>query len=197
MMKATINRISIAGVFNKIVLIFSLVLIAGCVDNTNGSDNDSQSSEKDSQSNEQKDVEWKEIELTDVKTKEKYMINDFSGSKVLIENFAVWCPTCKRQQQEIKKLKQKRSDFISIGLDTDPNEEPQQVLEHINSNGFDWHFSVSPSELTQSLIDNFGVNVVNAPLAPVILICEDGSSKLLPNGVKSSDELESQMEMCT
>jgi len=39
------------------------------------------------------------------------------------------------------------------------------------------------------LIDEFGLTVVNAPRAPVILIDADGTARLLPGGVKSAEQL--------
>tara|TARA_Y100000034_G_C6559755_1_gene242188 strand:- start:329 stop:472 length:144 start_codon:yes stop_codon:yes gene_type:complete len=44
------------------------------------------------------------------------------------------------------------------------------------------------------LIDEFGVNVVNAPQAPVILVCKDQSTRLLKRGVKSSSELKEEIK---
>jgi len=50
--------------------------------------------------------------------------------------------------------------------------------------------------MTKSLIDEFGVGVVFAPSAPVILLCPDGSSDFLRSGVKSADELKTAIESC-
>ena len=60
--------------------------------------------------------------------------------------------------------------------------------------GLDWYFVVAPIELTNALIDEFGLAVVNAPRAPVILIYEDQSTKLLRSGVKSAEELISEIQ---
>ena len=83
--------------------------------------------------------------------------------------------------------------MISISLDTDPNEDEEKVLEHVNWHGFDWFYAVSPVEMTRALVDEFGVGFVNAPQAPVLLIREDGSVKLLGKGVKSASELKSDI----
>ncbi len=138
---------------------------------------------------------WMDIELTDVATGQKFRISDFKGKPILLESFAVWCPTCLRQQQEIGKLESREGDaIIHISLDTDPNEDEDRVREHLEKNGFDWYFAVAPIELTQALIDEFGLAVVNAPGSPVILICEDQSARLLGRGVKSADDLLSEVE---
>jgi thiol-disulfide isomerase/thioredoxin len=140
-------------------------------------------------------VDWKEISIRDVRTGNDFKISDFKGKPILVESFAVWCPTCTKQQQEIKKLHEDVGDsVVSVSLDTDPNEEESQVKEHTEQNGFDWYYAVSPKDLTQSLIDEFGVGVVNAPQAPVILVCEDLSTRLLDRGVKDTDELKEAIE---
>ena len=138
---------------------------------------------------------WMDIELTDVATGQTFKISDFKGKPILLESFAVWCPTCLAQQKEIKKVKQSEGDaIIHISLDTDPNEDADKIREHMERNGLDWYFVVSPIELTNALIDEFGLAVVNAPSAPVILISEDQSARLLRSGVKSADDLLSEIE---
>ncbi len=138
-----------------------------------------------------------DIQLKDVRTGENFKIEDFRGNPVLVESFAVWCPICTKQQKEIKKLHDELGDsFVSISLDTDPNEDDDRIKEHLERNDFDWYYSVSPPNLTRLLIDNYGQGIANAPSAPVILICDDGKSKLLGSGVKSSDELKREIESC-
>ena len=138
---------------------------------------------------------WMDIELTDVTTGQRFKISDFKGKPILLESFAVWCPTCLRQQKEIKKVKEREGDaIVHISLDTDPNEDEDKVREHLERNGLDWYFAVSPIELTRALIDDFGLNVVNAPQSPVILIYEDQSAVLLRSGVKTADELLSEVK---
>jgi hypothetical protein len=113
----------------------------------------------------------------------------------LIESFAVWCPTCLEQQEKIKELKLREGDaIVHISLDTDPNENEAKVREHMETHGFDWYFVIPPIELTRALIDEFGLGIVNAPTAPVVLICEDQSSRFLERGVKSADELLSEVK---
>ena len=138
---------------------------------------------------------WKDVTLKDVRTKESFKISDFKGKPILLESFAVWCPTCTKQQNQLREFHEEVGDsIISISLDTDPNEDEDRVLEHALDHGFNWLYAVSPTELTQALIDEFGVNVVNAPQTPVILICEDQSTRLLGRGVKSVETLKSEIE---
>lgn len=139
-------------------------------------------------------VKWYSVELTEIRTGESFKITDFSNKTVLLESFAVWCPKCKSQQQEIKKLHAELGDdVVSIGLNTDPNENEQLVRDYIDENGFDWRYAVSPTEMTQSLISEFGNSIINAPSVPIILICEDGKYRKLPSGVKSVSELKEEI----
>lgn len=137
---------------------------------------------------------WMQIELTDVVTGETFRLSDFAGQPVLLESFAVWCPTCLRQQQQMAQLIAAGSDnVVHVSLDTDPNEDADRVREHLVRNGFDWRFTVAPEALTRALIDRFGIGVVSAPNAPVMLICHDGDSRLLPRGIKGPDTLRAEI----
>jgi len=139
---------------------------------------------------------WRNVEFKDVLTGNTHKVSDFAGKPVLIESFAVWCPTCTRQQKEIKKLHDLDVEFIGIGLDTDPNEAESQVINHATNNGFDWIFSVSPIDLTKGLIEEFTISVITAPQAPIVLVCPNGDSKFLERGIKTAQELKDHIEGC-
>lgn len=139
-------------------------------------------------------AQWKHVELTDVRSGETFTISEFDRP-VLIESFAVWCPTCTRQQKETKTLhEQVGDDIVSVSVDTDPNEDAAKVRDHIQRHGFDWRYVVAPPEFTQSLIDDFGRSVVNAPLVPMIVVCPDGTTERLPDGVKPASTLQAEVE---
>lgn len=196
-----------------IILVFlSILVIGGCHQSQEDSDKGSGlsitvgeenlSTEDTSTDEENLDTKkpstFNDIELTDVLTGETFKISDFAGTPILFESFAVWCPTCRKQQEKIKELHEEIGDeVISISLDTDPNEDAQQVIDHANRYEFDWRFAVSPTLFTQKLIDEFGVSVINAPSAPVVLICPDQSkARLLKRGVKSPSELKEAIASC-
>lgn len=141
---------------------------------------------------------WWNAELKDVRTGENFRISDFEGKPIMVESFAVWCPTCTKQQRETKKFEAEIGDaVVSISLDTDPNEDESRIRKHIEENGFDWYYAISPIEVTKSLIDDFGVEIVNAPFVPVILICEDGSAHKLERGVKNVEKLKAAIASCS
>lgn len=138
-------------------------------------------------------VGWRNTELTDIRTGEKFKISQFD-KPIVLESFAVWCPTCTQQQIQVRELHEEIGDaFISISLDTDPNEDREQVLEHIERNGFNWFYVISPREMTEDLIDEFGIGFVNAPRAPVVIIDENKDVRLLRSGVKSASELKTEL----
>lgn len=144
-----------------------------------------------------KETEWWNTELRNVNNGETFSISDFEGKPILLESFAIWCPICTKQQRETKELDDELGDsFVSISLDTDPNENEDRLLEHTTKNGFDWYYAVSPSDMTRALINDFGVEIVNAPSVPVVLICGDGSARKLDSGLKDVAELKAELATC-
>jgi len=133
--------------------------------------------------------DWQNFELIDIKTSTKFKISDFSNKTLLIESFAIWCPTCTQQQKELKKLHKINSEIISISLDTDQNENAQNVLTYITENEFNWNYAISPINLTQIFIDEFGIKFVSAPSVPMILICPNNNYYYLKSGLKTQEFL--------
>ncbi len=134
---------------------------------------------------------WHEIELEDVNSEETFSFSELE-KPVLLETFAVWCPTCTRQQQEIKKLHQD-SNVTPVSLNVDPNEDRQQIRRHTQENDFDWRYAVSPTELTRALVQEYGASMANPPSAPAVLVCENGTRKL-QNGVKPVSKLKEEIK---
>jgi thiol-disulfide isomerase/thioredoxin len=142
----------------------------------------------------EKSFTWRNIELKDISTGKAFAINDFNGRPVLLESFAIWCQLCSRQQHETKKLRQQAGDsIIYISIDTDPNEDEDAIKSYIAKNGFDWRYAIASKEMTQSLIGDFGIKVVNAPGVPMILVCEDQSARLLESGLKPASRLKEEV----
>lgn len=139
--------------------------------------------------------DWKNIPLRDVHTGEIFRISDFAGKPILLQSFAVWCSTCRKQQQQLQQLQESVGDeVIIVSLDVDPNEDERSVRDHAIQNGFDWPFVVSPPELTQALINEFGTAIVIAPMAPIVLLCDDQQGRLLNRGVKKTDKLQEEID---
>lgn len=135
--------------------------------------------------------DWRNVTVQDVATGENFTVSGLE-KPVLVETFAVWCPTCTRQQQEIKELKEE-INVTSVSLDVDPNEQAQKVRNHIQRNNFTWRYAVAPTGLTQMLVNRYGPSLANPPSTPVVLVCENSTRKL-ENGVKTSSELEEEID---
>jgi thiol-disulfide isomerase/thioredoxin len=168
-----------------VLLAIGIVLSSGCTQQTQ---------ELTQEAMHLENVNWLDVELKDIATSKTFKISDFKGQKIMLESFAVWCPTCLKQQRETITLKGIDPDIVHISLDTDPNENEGLVRDHIETHGFDWYFAVAPISMTQALINEFGFDIVNAPTAPVVLICEDQSARFLMRGLKSASELKEEAE---
>lgn len=170
------------------ILIALLLILALAVSACSNLDDDHNSPK------ESNETHWMNINLTDVRTGEIYKISDFKGKKVLMETFAVWCVNCKDQQDEIKKFHDEfGNDTISISLNSDPNENIQEVKAHVQRNNYTWHYSIASKKFIKNLMDEFGFVIINAPQAPIVLICEDGSYSLLPSGLKTAEDLKEEI----
>ncbi|MEN9562680.1 MAG: hypothetical protein RIR73_924 [Chloroflexota bacterium] len=135
---------------------------------------------------------WFGISLMNVRTNEAFTIEDLHGKVVLVETMAVWCPNCLKQQaqvQELHNLLGERDDFVSIGLDIDPNEDSSKLLSFIDEQGFDWAYAVSPADVSRDLASLYGDQFLNPPSTPMLVIDRHGIVHPLPFGIKSADDL--------
>jgi thiol:disulfide interchange protein len=140
---------------------------------------------------------WQTAELEDVKTQEIFTIKMLNDKPILLESFAVWCPKCKQQQDILKDFQAGIGDAaVIVSLDTDPNEDENKVIEHVNRYSYSWVFAVSPEAVTQSLIKDFGTQIISAPSTPVILLCPEKQPRLLKTGIKTASELKQEIENC-
>jgi cytochrome oxidase Cu insertion factor (SCO1/SenC/PrrC family) len=135
---------------------------------------------------------WFDVSLTNVSSEETFTIKDLKGKVVLVEPFAIWCPNCLQQQNQVKLLHQKlgeRNDFISIGLNVDPNENTEDVKAYIEQRGFDWIYVNAPGEVHREIGNLYGALYLNPSSTPVFIIDRQGAVHLLPFGIKSADSL--------
>jgi thiol-disulfide isomerase/thioredoxin len=140
---------------------------------------------------------WFSTTLTNVNTGQTYTINDLKGKVVLVETMAQWCPSCKKQQMEVKALHEKLgmpADLVSIALDIDPKENGEMLKDYAASNGFDWIYTVAPSDVIREIGNTYGAQFLNPPSTPVLLIDRKGEVHMLPFGIKSADDLKKAVE---
>jgi thiol-disulfide isomerase/thioredoxin len=165
--------------FGFSVLVLALALVLGLAVKSSGQGNSIGS------------TEWQQIELKDVNSGETFTVGELE-KPVLVESFAVWCSTCTRQQQEVKKFHEE-ADVKSVSLNVDSNEDENKIRQHTNQYDFNWRYAVSPPEMTRQLVNQFGNSMVHPPSAPMVLICENSTRKL-PNGVKPVSKLQEEVD---
>ncbi len=136
---------------------------------------------------------WLMAELVDVNTGQPFAIADQQGKVVLVETLAVWCSNCLRQQKEIQALHTalgERADLVSVGLDIDLNESPEQLRAHAKRHGFDWTYAVATPEVAREIGQLYGNLFLNPPSTPMLVVDRQGQVHPLPFGIKSAGELQ-------
>lgn len=140
--------------------------------------------------------DWYSSELTDVNTGMVFRVADYQGKVILVETMAIWCPKCLTQQKEVDRLHDilgGRDDFVSLGINTDPNENSAQLSAYIKNNGFDWLYVVASNELINEIGELYGSQYLNPPSTPMLIIDKQGETHLLPFGIKTAEELQSSL----
>ena len=135
---------------------------------------------------------WFSASLTDVRTGQAFSINDFKGKVVLVETMAIWCSNCLKHQGQVKALHEQlgaREDFVSIGLDIDPNEDTDALKGYVEDKGFDWLYAVPSADISREIATLYGDQFLNPPSTPIVVIDRHGNAHPLPFGIKSADEL--------
>jgi thiol-disulfide isomerase/thioredoxin len=135
---------------------------------------------------------WYSASMTNVQTGEAFTINDLKGKVVLVETMAIWCSNCKKQQGHVKALHEllgERADFVSLGLDIDPNESGAALKSYIDGNGFHWYYAVPSADISREIASLYGDQFLNPPSTPMLIIDRKGVAHPLPFGIKSADEL--------
>ena len=141
--------------------------------------------------------EWFDVELTDVRTGDNFMMNDFAGKVVLVETMAMWCPNCIVQADEVRnlhKLLGNPDDLVSVSLDVDVNEDAASLKEYAEEYGFDWYFAVAPLEVARALGNLYSAQYLNPPISPMLVIDRNGQVHMLEFGKKSAEMLQKSIE---
>jgi thiol-disulfide isomerase/thioredoxin len=137
---------------------------------------------------------WFDVTLSNVRSGENFTLNDFMGKVVLVENLAMWCSNCKKQQMEVKALAEALmldmgTDLVLIGLDIDPNENADDLRSYTDANGFDWIYAIAPLEVAREIGNLYGDQFLNPPSTPILVIDRTGQVHPTPFGIKSADDL--------
>jgi len=134
---------------------------------------------------------WRTTPMTDARSGETFTIDALQGKLVAIEPMAVWCSNCRIQQHEAAAALEAThsDDLVYLGLDVDPNEEPEALADYAAAEGFAWPFAVAGPDVSRSLAATFGDQVLSPPSTPLILIGPDGNVLDLHFGLRTADEL--------
>lgn len=171
-----------------ITLAAASLTLAGCVGDDDEDTDSSGSGVADGDGS-----DWQQIEIEDVTTGETFTLADIDDP-VVIHTFATYCPTCQSQQAEVDRdYDELREQATFLDLTIDQNDDPEDVAEHAEENGYDWHFGVAPADLTGELVDEFGQSVTVSSQSPLIIVCPDGSAesvRKVVDGNRISEEIE-------
>ena len=141
--------------------------------------------------------DWFSVSLDNVNGGESFTVQDLSGKVVLVETMAVWCTNCLQQQHQVKALHEllgERDDFISLGLDIDPNENVDDLKGFVDRNGFDWHYAVAPVEVAREFGNLYGSQFLNPPSTPMLIVDRHGEVHPLPFGIKDAQSLKDALD---
>jgi len=136
--------------------------------------------------------DWFSASLTNVHTGETFTIADFEGQVVLVETLAMWCSNCFKQQGQVQVLHDllgERDDFVSLGVDIDPNENSEALQVYTGQNGFDWLYTVAPIPVAREIGQLYGDQFLNPPSTPMLIVDRHGEVHTLPFGIKSAQDL--------
>jgi thiol-disulfide isomerase/thioredoxin len=128
-------------------------------------------------------------ELVDVVSGERFTLGELAAdAPVLVETMAIWCSTCLTQQRQVVRA-HAQAEFHSVGIDVDPNEDPEDLAAYAAREGFDWRFVKADAGLVKLLTDRYGFGVTNPPSTPTFVVA-DGEVRALEFGrLRSADEL--------
>ncbi len=137
------------------------------------------------------DQPWASAELTDVATGETFRLADHAGKVIIIETMAIWCPTCLRQGREVDAALARldRTKVKYVALDVDLHEDAADLARYQDEYDFDGTYAVAGIPVARALAEEFGANMLNPPLTPIVIVGTDGLATLTDYGVKSADEL--------
>jgi thiol-disulfide isomerase/thioredoxin len=131
---------------------------------------------------------WTTIPLTDLKTGERFTVEELVLQKkpLIINTFAVWCPSCTMQERITTELQQKNpGKYTVLSIDIDPNENADIVKKHVEKNNLEGKYAVTQIEFTKGLVDSFGTDV--ALRMPQTIIISNRTASCLGGGVFSAD----------
>ena len=138
------------------------------------------------------------LELTDVRSGEAFTLGELAATDgpVLLEPMAIWCTSCRAQQNEVKRAHEAGAAFTSVSLDVQLDEHPEDLARYAADQDWDWRFAMADAALYRLLQERFNVAATHPPSTPLIVIERDGTVRPLEFGVgvRSAEQLIDELD---
>lgn len=193
-------RISQKSHISLIFLLAALIFITGCIGNQDakGQYTTQEQAGDTKAGTSQNGTTWMTVPITDAITGETTTILDLASQNktIIMHTFAVWCPACSMQLRETAKLVHDDPDsYIVLGVDIDPRENTDMIKNHAEKNKFTGIFIAAPPEMTRSLMNTVGNEIIRS-LPQTIIICNK-SATYIGDGVFQEQKLKGILsEIC-
>jgi thiol-disulfide isomerase/thioredoxin len=137
------------------------------------------------------DRAWATSELVDVATGETFRIADYAGRVVIVETMAIWCSSCRVQQDSVetalRRIPANRVAYVL--LDVDPNEDAESLAAYRAQRGYTGRYAIAPREVAVALAEDFSDQFLSPPSTPIAIVATDGTVTRTDFGQKSPDEI--------
>jgi thiol-disulfide isomerase/thioredoxin len=125
---------------------------------------------------------WQKLSITDV-TGKAFALTDFHDKEVYVENFATWCPNCKKQLGNVQKAAAANPDAIFIAYSVETDLSADKVAAYAKANGFtNVRFAVMTPEMLAAMSSALGKDAINPPSTPHFVIGKSGKPGALKTG---------------
>jgi thiol-disulfide isomerase/thioredoxin len=125
------------------------------------------------------DFQW-----TDASSGQKMSLSALHGKTVWINFWGTWCPPCKAEMPEIKKVYDKhKNDLIVLGVSMFPRDNPDLVSQFLGEYNYDWTFIHDGDQQLAVRYQAF-----NIPMS--YFIGSDGTIKAISVGGIQADAME-------
>lgn len=132
---------------------------------------------------------WREMTLTDARTKTEFKLTDYSGKVVILEMMDPGCPICKDQLKEISAALAELGDkAVAVSVDIGYKGEGA-LVKWAETNNATWYVAFISKEFSAALVSEFGGEVVYPGNTPIIIIDPTGTAHVTEKGIKKSTTL--------
>ena len=143
------------------------------------------------------DTRWMRIEMQDVITNKTFTLDSLQGENIIVESFSKYCYNCGEQRIKLQDFIANNNSLRLISVNTDFNAKKEEVIEHVDRYEYNWTFVLASKEFRDSIIKQFGKDIVKYDNVPLVLVCEDLSAYLLADGLKGPFQLNEALKKCS